>query len=49
MVPFLELLDGMLKRGIMQWLNHTKATGPNWSGDHCRDYGRRDFYGDPVV
>ena len=32
MVPFLEVLDGMVKRG-----------------DFCRDCGRRDFCGDPVV
>ena len=32
MVPFLAVLDGMVKRG-----------------DFCRDCGRRDFCGDPVV
>ena len=33
MVPFLEVLDGMVKRGIAVRLIHAKDPGPNWRGD----------------
>ncbi len=33
LVPFLEVLDGMLKRGIELRLIHAKEPGPNWSDD----------------
>ena len=45
MVPFLEVLAGMLKRGIEVWLVHAKEPGPNWR----EDFDRRDFCGDPAV
>ena len=49
MVPFLKVLDGMVKRGIEVRLIHAKDTGPNWRGEFCKDCGRRDFCADPVV
>ena len=33
MVPFLEMLDGMVKRGIEVRLIHAKDPGPNWRDD----------------
>ena len=30
MLPFLEVLDGMVKRGVEVRLIHTKAPSPNW-------------------
>ena len=36
MVPFLEVLDGMVKRGIEVRLIHAKAPGPNWRNDFDR-------------
>ena len=36
MVPFLEVLDGMLKRGIEVRLIHAKEPGPNWRDDFDR-------------
>jgi phosphatidylserine/phosphatidylglycerophosphate/cardiolipin synthase-like enzyme len=33
MVPFLEVLDGMVKRGIEVRLIHAKDPGPNWRDD----------------
>ena len=43
MVPFLEVLDGMVKRGIEVRLIHAKDPGPNW-----RDDFDRAFCADPV-
>ena len=45
MEPFLEVLAGMLKRGIEVRLIHAKEPGPNWR----EDFDRRDFCGDPAV
>ena len=36
MVPFLEVLDGMLKRGVELRLIHAKEPGPNWRDDFDR-------------
>ena len=36
MVPFLEVLDGMLKRGVEVRLIHAKEPGPNWRDDFDR-------------
>lgn len=36
MVPFLEVLDGMVKRGIEVRLIHAKDPGPNWRNDFDR-------------
>ena len=36
MVPFLEALDGMVKRGVEVRLIHTKDPGPNWREDFDR-------------
>ena len=36
MVPFLEVLDGMLKRGVELRLIHAKDPGPNWRDDFDR-------------
>ena len=36
MVPFLEVLDGMVKRGIEVRLIHAKEPGPNWRDDFDR-------------
>lgn len=36
MVPFLEVLDGMVKRGVEVRLIHAKDPGPNW----CDDFDR---------
>lgn len=36
MVPFLEILDGMLKRGVEVRLIHAKEPGPNWRNDFDR-------------
>ena len=39
MVPFLEVLDGMLKRGVEVRLIHAKEPGPNWREDFDRYSG----------
>ena len=61
MVPFLEVLADMVKRGIEVRLIHAKEMGESlvhplveqfdavWRGAHCRDCGRREHCGDPVV
>ena len=49
MVPFLEVLDGMVKRGIEVRLVHAKGPGPNWRGAFCRGCVRREHCGDPVA
>ena len=36
MVPFLEVLDGLVKRGIEVRLIHAKEPGPNWREDFDR-------------
>ena len=36
MVPFLAVLDGMVKRGIEVRLIHAKDPGPNWRDDFDR-------------
>ena len=36
MVPFLKVLDGMVKRGIEVRLIHAKDPGPNWRDDFDR-------------
>ena len=36
MVPFLAVLDGMLKRGVELRLIHAKDPGPNWRDDFDR-------------
>lgn len=36
MVPFLEVLDGMLKRGVELRLIHAKEPGQNWLDDFDR-------------
>ena len=36
MVPFLEVLDGMVKRGVEVRLIHAKDPGPNWRDDFDR-------------
>ena len=36
MVPFLEVLDGMLKRDVELRLIHAKDPGPNWRDDFDR-------------
>ena len=36
MVPFLDVLDGMVKRGIEVRLIHAKDPGPNWRNDFDR-------------
>ena len=36
MVPFLEVLDGMVNRGIEVRLIHAKDPGPNWRDDFDR-------------
>lgn len=36
LVPFLEVLDGMLKRGVGLQLIHAKEPGPNWRDDFDR-------------
>ena len=36
MVPFLEVLDGMVKRGVEVRLIHAKDPGPNWRNDFDR-------------
>ena len=35
-VPFLEVLDGMVKRGVEVRLIHAKDPGPNWRNDFDR-------------
>ena len=42
MVPFLEVLDGMLKRGVELRLIHAKEPGPNWREDFDRHPGLWD-------
>ena len=49
MVPFLEVLDGMVKRGVEVRLIHAKDPGPNWREKYCRECGRRKFCSDPAV
>ena len=39
MVPFLQVLDGMLKRGVELRLIHAKEPGPNWREDFDRHPG----------
>ena len=41
MVPFLEVLDTLVKRGVEVRLIHAKDPGLNWRGDFCRECGRR--------
>ena len=36
MVPFLEVLDGLVKRGVEVRLIHAKDPGPNWRNDFDR-------------
>ena len=36
MVPFLEVLDGMVKRGVEVRLIYAKDPGPNWRDDFDR-------------
>ena len=36
MVPFLEVLDGLVKRGVEVRLIHAKDPGPNWRDDFDR-------------
>ena len=36
MMPFLEVLDGMVKRGVEVRLIHAKDPGPNWRNDFDR-------------
>lgn len=36
MVPFLKVLDGMVKRGVEVRLIHAKDPGPNWRDDFDR-------------
>ena len=36
MVPFLEVLDGMVKRGVEVRLIHANDPGPNWRDDFDR-------------
>ena len=59
MVPFLEVLDGMVKRGIEVRLIHAKDPvlveplaeqfDSVWRGEFCRNCGRREHCADPVV
>ena len=49
MVPFLEVLDTLVKRGVEVRLIHAKDPGPNWREKYCRECGRRKFCSDPVV
>lgn len=49
MVPFLEVLDILVKRGVEVRLIHAKDSGPNWCEKYCRECGRRKFCSDPVV
>lgn len=49
MVPFLEVLDTLVKRGVEVPLIHAKDLGLNWRGDFCRECGRRKFCSDPAV
>ncbi len=49
MVPFLEMLDGMVKRGVEVWLIHAKEPGPNWWNDFdcypiVRDFAEYDCH-----
>ncbi len=43
MVPFLEVLDTLVKRDVEVRLIHAKDPGPNWRSDFCRECGRRKF------
>ena len=43
MVPFLEVLDGMVKRGIEVRLIHAKDPGSNWREDLVD--GRKAYFG----
>lgn len=49
MVPFLEVLDTLVKRGVEVRLIHAKDPGPNWREKYCRECGRRKFCSDPAV
>ena len=49
MVPCLEVLDTLVKRGVEVRLIHAKDPGLNWLGDFCRECGRRKFCSDPAV
>ena len=49
MVPFLDVLDTLVKRGVEVRLIHAKDPGLNWRGDFCRECGRRKFCSDPAV
>lgn len=40
MVPFLEMLNGMLKRGVELRLIHAKEPGQNWLEDFDRYLAR---------
>ena len=40
MVPFLEMLNGMLKRGVELRLIHAKEPGQNWREDFDRYLAR---------
>ena len=49
MVPFLEVLDGMVKRGVEVRLIHAKEPGPNWWNDFdcypiVRDFAEYDCH-----
>ena len=39
MVPFLEVMDRMVKRGVEVRLIHAKDPGPNWRNDFDRGAG----------
>ena len=49
MVPFLEVLDTLVKRGVEVRFIHAKDPGPNWREKYCRECGRRKFCSDPAV
>ena len=49
MVPFLEVLDTLVKRGVEMLFIHAKDPGPNWREKYCRECGRRKFCSDPAV
>jgi hypothetical protein len=49
MVPFLEVLDTLVKRGVEVRLIHAKDPGSNWREKYCRKCGRRKFCSDPAV
>ena len=43
MVPFLEVLDGMVKRRVEVRLIHAKDLGPNWRNNFDRYPITRNF------